>query len=288
MAVAERAAVVRPLEGRISRGVAALREVLLVFVAAAAMAAGSATLGWMGLALAAAAWLLLPLLPGSLRGLPLVAAVVTTGVLAALHAEAPWTLLMPQWHTPAQWAGSALLVGLLAGGAGLGLWTRQPATARTRGAPLAAAGLVGWAMMGGAWALGAEFEQGGTGVEGWLGAAVAAAGITLALSAAPRPASGVGAAGCLATVWFATAGLASLPMWWCTVLPLLLAVPLAARGWQLGPRAGLALGLGALLAVAAAVLGWPGLPEHPLDAAGGAAMLVVLFWYVASRTVAGR
>jgi hypothetical protein len=201
-------------------------------------------------------------------------------LLSALAAAAapigPWTLLEPRWEAARAAAGVGLVVGALLAGTGFGVWSSSPwipgVGARRPFAPVGIGALAGLAaLVEVAWR--AEVMAGvPTSVSLVGGVAAGLLALCAASAVTTRGGAGIGriAAAILATAWFAWPARDLGAWFWWGLLPLGLAVPLAARA---GPGRWLAAAL-----VIGVGLCAPSIPEDPGDAAVAALTVVGAFW----------
>jgi hypothetical protein len=285
-----------PARRETATSLAELGGLVIAACALASLAHGSP----LGLVAALLAWPLGAVVaarPGWL-GLPALLATVALAALAAVRSAGapPWTLLQPEWSGWPQFLAPALIGGLWLAGAGTGRWslgaTRPPGALR---APLASVG-VGIAL---ATALAVdrgslyEASLGASTASPWTDALVGVAAVSLAGATAYSPRSGGRRwvrplAGFVATAVFAATGDHVQPWVWDAVGPAVTAALLAATAIRASGVDRTAAGAGALVAGAAAALGWPGWPGRVLDAVLVGAMLVTGFWFVATRSVLAR
>lgn len=274
-------------------GLEALGEVLLIAWLAATWA--STMPGWMGAGVGilcwAAAWALVRIRAGlavvALAGLCLVQGALATA-LGWLEA-APWTLLAPQWAGWSAWLPWSLVSGLLLAGAGVAHWTRG---AR----PHPGTGYVPWLPAGGALLLllgvacrtGSRFES----ELGWapdsllvgLGLLVVCTAAASALAVSER-AGRMAVLGGVLALWFGGPAADTVPWVFQVWLPLGL---VALLGWRARHAEGLAripCAVGAVLALVALGLGWPGVPDAPPTAVAAALTGVGLAWIAATRAM---
>jgi hypothetical protein len=138
-----------------------------------------------------------------------------------------------------------------------------------------------------------EASLGASTASPWTDALVGVAAVSLAGATAYSPRSGGRRwvrplAGFVATAVFAATGDHVQPWVWDAVGPAVTAALLAATAIRASGVDRTAAGAGALVAGAAAALGWPGWPGRVLDAVLVGAMLVTGFWFVATRSVLAR
>ncbi len=299
LASAEWAAGPETVDGTWERGSHALAELAGVLVVAALAAPVVAHLGARGAVIAVASWALGAAVCrmgklGMLRALVVLAwaALLVAGSAAWLQ-SAPWTLLDPQWASWREWSTHAVAGGILLSGAGLGYWGSAPKPVPGRRRLVSA--VTGLALLGAvaaaiatasAFEIPAFADAAPFGMVTLVGIAAAGCGLLTRSADSPRPVV-LPLVGLLATLWFAFPAAGARPLFWASMLPLAPAftgAALAART-EGGQRA---IGLvAASLFTAAAVAGWPGLPESPLVAAAAAVVPVVAVWYTGTRAALG-
>jgi hypothetical protein len=242
-------------------------------------------------------------------GIPVLAALPGLAILAIGRSVAapPWTLLEPHWTGWTTFAGPAAVGGVWLAGVGTGRWALGPA--RPPGAnrsPFAAVGVGVAVALLLAVDRGARFEAtlgaapAFDGASGWMAALAAvsmagalcwpAAARSLAASASDRRFSGWvrPAVGLLLTAALAGPGAHVVPWVTSAVLPALTLVGAGASGLaSTGPDRTLGL-LAAGVCAAAPGAGWPGMPEGLWDAMFVGGLVVVGFWFVATRSVLAR
>ncbi|MFT4626179.1 MAG: hypothetical protein ACI8PZ_004854 [Myxococcota bacterium] len=286
VAAAERA---QPAPGEIP---AVLGRVVLTGLAALAAAHVAQLDGWVYGLISIVAWPVLWLGAhrwGGLAASVLFAAALATAALAAgaaLIGGSPWTLLLPGWTEWREWLPWSLFAGLIAGGAAVGHWPRQP---RLPGRPWVPWSVAGLAVL--AWVLialrrAAVFGAAqGSSADPWADLSVALFGLAVVAVAVGGGRESVGrdAGGLGATIvlgWWAPG---AAVVWWHTGVPIAMASLLA--GAAVGSSGGHRWGLAGAAAVAlsAAALGWPGLPDSMAASAAAAGLLVIGFWVVATR-----
>lgn len=202
----------------------------------------------------------------------------------------PWTLLEPRWDAWATWLPWSLTAGLLLVGAGFAHWSRgpegPPGTGHTVWLPLGAALAVTVATACRAGSrfdadLGASFDVLALGV---VALALTAAAIG-ALAGSPVKRKRVAFVGVVAAVWFGGPAAATTGWFLAVWLPLGLAAVLAWRVWRDPSPTRWVSALGAGVAAAALILGWPGVPTSPPVAVGAALTGVALAWVAGTRAL---
>lgn len=206
---------------------------------------------------------------------------------------APWTLLQPSWSGWSDWMAWSLVSGMLLSGAGLAHWSRGPVSPPGTGhVPWLPAGLALLVTLGAACRAGSRFEA-DLGVQpDALGLGVAVLAVMAAATAALGPAP-VGhlkqvVFGAAATLWFAGPGAGAVAWMLSVWLPLGMALLLAHRGYRLAGGHRAMCWVGASVAAAALVLGWPGVPESPPQAVAAAFTGVVFAWIGGTRALLAR
>ena len=217
-------------------------------------------------------------------------ALAAGGLALALGSSAapvgPWTLLEPRWEAARQGAGIGLVLGALLAAVGFGAWCGTPWIPGVAGRrPFAAVGIAALAglvaLVEVAWRAEAAAEAPVA-----PSSAGALAATLLALSAGGAIAGRAGGWSrrvlgmAIATAWFAGPARGIGPWFWCVLLPVAIASPLAMRP---GPGRWLAGATGLGIALC-----WPGIPATPGDAAIAALTGVAGFWVVATGQLLDR
>lgn len=301
--VAERSAAdVLDEESTLGRAVRALAELLGLLLVAALSAPLVASLGLTGQGAALLAWVGLIFLVQRLGDAPTVVfaglalLLAAFGAATALTNAPPWTLLAPTWTDARAWAPGAVTIGLLLAPAAVGQWSSGPEVPPGGGrlawttAGLALLFALASAARAGARfeaALGAEVVDPGASAT-LVAALLAAASSLLARRGTQRALWSRAGVGLLATLWFVGPGAAALDPVLDAVLPVGVALVLAATARYAHGAPRVAAGVGALLALAAAVTGPAVLPASVGGAAALGLTLVAMFWYVAARSVEFR
>ena len=272
---------------------AGLEDLAVVGVAVVATAMVLRTGPWWGAAAVLATWLLVALAPAraalAAGPLALVAlAVLAGGAVTALVDAPPWTLLQPGWATWSDWLPWSLGAGVFAASVGFGRWRRiAPPGRGTLPWAVVATGLAAWTLI--ALRAAARFELARSFQPDPLlvvatagGAAAVVCGAWGRAEGRPTPFALVAALLAAAVLGVAPASASALVV--ATGLPLLVFGVLLLDAWgDRGATRWLRVG-GALVAAATALLAWPGVPDEVLPTAVAAAVVVVGFWTVATRT----
>ena len=197
------------------------------------------------------------------------------------------TLLEPSWFAWQDWLAWSLTAGLLLTTAGLGRWAEAPAAVPGhRRVPWATTGLALLAVIAAA-IIAASVAEGAAPRGLWISvAALMATALSTTALVGPQTARrrrlGIGV---IATLWFLGPGGPGIALFWTTLLPVGLALAIASRTRQSAGRTSAPGVLATGVALTAAVLGWPGLPDGTWTAAAAAATLVGLVWVVGTRFV---
>lgn len=287
VAAAERAAALGPTSA-VSALASTASTVVLTLATAAAVAAVAPLAGTVGTLLAIGAWIAAAGLGPRTAAVGLVAgaaAAVIAGALAIGVAVPGWTMLEPGWSAWSTWIGPSLVSGLLIGGAGIGHWV-GPHASDPRRAPvaigLALALLLGLFM---AWASAYELDfsldAGGVGAI----VALAVGGFAPLLVPLRGDAPVLHAAlGLGATLLLLGPAADAIPAVWGGVVPIGIALVLGLRAYAARGSTRLVLCSGAAVALAAAILAWPGLPSVAAAVVVGLAP-VALAWVAGTRTL---
>jgi hypothetical protein len=289
VAVAERASALAP-PSAVGRLASTASTVVLTLATAAAIAAVAPLAGTVGTLLAVGAWIAAAGLGPRTASVGLAAgaaAAVLAGALAIGVAVPGWTLLEPGWSAWSTWIGPAMVSGLLIGGVGVGHWI-GPHAPDPRGAPmaigLALALLLGLFM---AWASAYELDfsldAGGVGAV----VALAVGGFAPLLVPLRGDAPVLHAAlGLGATLLLLGPASDAIPAVWGGVVPVGIALVLGLRAYATHGPTRLVLVAGAAIALAGAILAWPGLPSVAAAVVIGLAP-VALAWVAGTRTLLG-
>jgi hypothetical protein len=251
--------------------------------------------GGAGLALAIVVWVVLALLVRRTgAALAVVLAVLallvaTAGAGVAFVKAPPWTLLDPRWETWRTWLPQAVAAGFVLGGPGLGHWSSWPSIPGERRAPwlsggfalLLALAVATWSASAYEATAGQADPVVGMGLLGVAAGAVAV--LSRPIGRATLRMRAVG--GIAATIWFAGPAYDALPVWWSS---LVLAGPAVVAGTlavvHRGP-ARLFAATSSVVAAAAAVAAWPGLPQGSGAAAAVACIGVAAVWIAGTAAV---
>ncbi|MBT3222145.1 MAG: hypothetical protein HN348_23980 [Proteobacteria bacterium] len=224
----------------------------------------------------------------------LVTALCVLGVLAlSVQTAAPWTLVEPHWEGTLDWLPWALTAGLLLAAAGLGHWAEGPSLVPgSRRAPWAVAGTALGVVLATTYRHGVTWESlidtdlWGIilSVLGLFTAAVAIIGRGPSKSRRDHRAL----LGLALTLWFFGPGEPAANLFWPTLLPLGMAAIIAFVGLANRGVSRWFCALATVMALTAALVGWPGLPNRPADAAIVALTIVAAVWLVGTQQALAR
>ena len=270
-----------------------LGETLLLLAVGAAIGSSVAEHGSAGIVLLVVGWPVLGLAtyklgywPGLLGAvIAVVVAVTTVGV--ALPSFDAWTLLEPHWESWDSWLPWSVTAGLLLATAGLGRWAAAPsALPGHRRVPWAATALGLLAALAATLAASIVAEGTSEGLQVGLITGLFHLGIAATLVTGPseglRRRVGIALG---SSLWFASPGLGGLQVFWGFLLPIGLAITIGSLAVRLQGQASWTAWVACAAALAAALLGWPGVPSGTVDAAAAAATLVAMVWIVGTRSV---
>ena len=279
---------IEAVDSRLKLGADHLGSLLLTLAIAAASAPWIALLGWAGFAIAAVGWSAAAMPSrASWIGIVTLLALAATGLAVSLGlgpAQDPsWTLLRPWWSSWATWLGFTLVGGLLFAGAGFGGPKLLPGPRWRSAAACVAVGL--FFALGLSLLHAASYELDLTLQPSMIATVVilpllgAAPLLIAARTDLPRLHAAIGL---VLSLLLAGPGLEGLPFFWGALLPTGLAISLGLKALIAQGVHRLALGIGALIALAVVPLTAPALPG-----AWAAAVLALVpglaVWLVGTR-----